>query len=653
MYAQSQPVAPQGDQEQQHAGALLGARALVLSVLGLSLIARVTDANPHATYWYMPFVAALFVLPIWYATGRGRELWTRYGAALLAVQGILTYVPFAVFGSAWVGGVSGLLGALVLLTIAPPVRWLVFAALAGLELALWLVVGLPYDPAPDASFWVLNAFVNTGLSVFAVTRLADLLDTLMATRHRLVTAAVMRQRLAATDQLQERIVDRLADLTGHAGAVVRSPDTETVRAGLAATGRLARAAAADARRLLLALPDPAHDARQATDDADPTAGTPRLARTVATVVVVLFAVQYLVNVGVIDGQPRPGIGTVILFLAVAVTVVVIQLRHLRLHDQRDRPAGWPWTLGLLAVLSFAAYPSVGAPSLIFLAFLAASGLILIRHWSRWALFGVTVASLPVLTLASPGATLSGLRAQALWAVYAGAIEAVAGLMIYGLYGFTRASSALQAAQREAAGAAGTQEQLRLAHDAHDALGLGLSTIALKSDLALGLLDADPELARRETVQIMHLSTIVAHDALAVGTGSLSLDLASELASARDTLDAAGISGRISTPELPLPAETSAVLAAVLREAVTNVLRHSGARTCAITVSGSEARVLLEVTNDGSNTAASGTLGLGLHSMSERLRPLGGSLHTKQVGEVHTLTVDIPTALGASALAVHR
>ena len=228
--------------------------------------------------------------------------------------------------------------------------------------------------------------------------------------------------------------------------------------------------------------------------------------------------------------------------------------------------------------------------------------------------------------------MDGLREQVVWAVYAAATEAAAGLLVYGLYGFTRASTALQAAQREAAGAAGTQEQLRLAHDAHDALGLGLSTIALKSDLALGLLDADPELARRETVQIMHLSTIVARDALAVGTGNLSLDLASELASARNTLDAAGITGQISAPELALPAETAAVLAAVLREAVTNVLRHSGAHTCAITVSGSGggasgALVLLEVTNDGSNPTTGRTLGLGLHSMSERLRPLGGSLHT--------------------------
>ncbi len=647
------PPSP-GDEAPPGAAALPGSRALVLAVLSLSLVGRATDANPHATYWYVPFVVALYVLPVWYATGRRRDLWERYAKWLLGVQAILTYVPFAIFGNAWVGGVSGLLGALVLLTMGPRVRWLVFAGLAGLELTLWLIVGLPAGPRVDTSYWLINAFLNTGLSGFALTRLADLLDSLVATRHQLVTAAVMRQRLAAAGQLQERIVDRLAALTGHAAGVVRSAHPEEVRAGLLATGQLARAAAADARRLLRELPDPTEGAADESI-VDPTAGTPRLARAVATVVVLLFAIQYLFNVGVFTGEHGPT--TVTYVVAVDVLVIWIQLRHLQLAPAQlqgsERPAGWPWTLGLLAVLCFASYPTIGASSLLFLAFLAASELILVRHAARWAMFAVTVCSLPVLTLARPGVTLGDPQTQIVWAVYATATIAAAGLLGYGLYGFTRASAALQAAHRDAAGAAGTQEQLRLARDAHDALGLGLSTIALKSDLALGLLDADPELARRETVQIMHLSTIVARDALAVGSGSLNLDLASEVASARHTLDAAGISAQISTTHASVPDATAAVLAAVLREAVTNVLRHSGAGTCAITVDCTDEGVLLEVTNDGSNPATGRILGLGLQSMSQRLQPLGGSLRASRTGDVHTLMVTIPSRSDATSVAVSR
>jgi len=619
----------------------LASRALVLAVLGCGLVGRAADANPHSTLTYVPFVVAVYVLPTWYATGVGRPLWSRYAGALLAVQAVLTYVPFAVFGNTWVGGASGLFGALVLLLLPAAVRWWAFGGLVAVELGMWLLVGLPYEPTSNAVGWVLVAFVNGSLSGFALNRLADLLDGLAASRHRYVAAAVARQRLAAAGQLQDRIVNRLGELSGHAGAMVRSTDASEVRPGLTAIGQLARTAAADARRLVLELPDPS-----AVDLPHPdgsTAVAPRLARGVGAAVVLLFATQFLLNVLVPAAGPTTDPLRVTAALVVAALAVGLTARHLGLLHPGERPRGWPWTLALLTVLSFTFYPAVGASSLVLLPYVGAGGLVLIRHWSRWLVLGAVVVALPVLTLTRPGAEMSTLHLQLQWSLYAGATLATACLLIYGLSQFTKAATAVQAAQRDAADAAATAEQLRVAQDAHDALGLGLSTIALKSDLALALLETDPDQARREAIQIMHLSAIVARDAESVGAGTLELDLQTELAGARQILQAAGIDVRLDASSQNI-APHGAVLAAVLREAVTNVLRHSHASRCAITIREDEAGgLVLELTNDGACGTEATSTGHGLRNMAERLRPLGGRLETRRDGDRHVLTALIPAS----------
>jgi two-component system sensor histidine kinase DesK len=625
-------------------GGSLAARALVVAVLGCSLVSRVIDANPHPSLAYVPFVVALYGLPLWYATGRGRQVWDRHAATLLSGQAVLTYVPFALFGTHWVGGASGLLGALVLLVLPTRAGWSAFAGLTALELVLWLLVGLPFDPGPRAAFWVVNAFVITGLSGFALNRLADLLDALAATRHTLVIEAVTRQRLAAGAHLQERIVTRLKDLSEYADAVVRANERAELRAGLVATGRLARMAAADARRLILDLPDPS--VVDVTAGTDASAIAPRLARGVAGAVVGLFATQFLLNVALRgDGATRGA--TAVAAVGVSVAVVALTVRHLGLDGSPTRPEGWPWTLTLLTLLSLAFYPSAGAAGLGLLALVAASGMVLVRSWARWLFLAAVLIGAPALTLARPSADLTTRHEQALWSVYAATNLATATLLVFGLSWLTRVSLAVQTAQQEVAGAAATAEQLRLAHDAHDALGLGLSTIALKSDLALGLLDTDPQRARHETVQIMHLAALVARDAQAVESERLGLDLAVELAGARSTLDAAGIAAQIGVVPDGLPHARGEVLAAVLREAVTNVLRHSHAKTCQISFDEDTTGLVLQVTNDRALASRNSSPGMGLDSMGERLRAIGGTVRTQRNGDIHTLTVILPAHRGVA------
>ena len=137
-------------------GYRVSGRSLVLGVLACALVARAFDAQPHPNAAYVPFVVALYVLPGWYASGRLRGPWERHAGALLAVQAVLTYVPFAIFGSHWVGGVSGLLAGLVLLLLPRRAGLVAYAALAGLELAAWGWVGLPYEPRLSAVHLVVR-----------------------------------------------------------------------------------------------------------------------------------------------------------------------------------------------------------------------------------------------------------------------------------------------------------------------------------------------------------------------------------------------------------------------------------------------------------------------------------------------------------------
>lgn len=615
----------------------IGSRALVLGVLCCGLVARAADANPHPSWHHVPFVVAAYVLPLWYSTGLGRRVWDRSPVPLLALQAALTYVPFALFGDRWVGGVSGLLGGLVLLVLPARTGWPVLLGLLALEPVLWLWVGLPYEPAGNALFWLVNAYVVSAMSCYALNRLVDLLGALAVARQRLVGDAVAQQRLSAGAHLRDRIVGRLALLSLRAGAVVANTgDPDLVREELAATGRLAREAAADARQLLVELPDPAP-----VETSPGAALAPRLARGATVVTVTLFAAQTVLNVVVRPEAVRAGTAVSVLAVLVSVAVALLTLRHLGAGRAGAPPRGWPWTLGLSAVLALtlALRPSVGSSSLGLLALVAASGLVVVRHRSRWLFPAALAVVVPVLTFAQPAFDLLSRRDEVRWATYATAAMVSACLLIYGLARLTRASVALERAQQEAIDSATLAEQLRLARDAHDTLGLGLSTIALKSDLALSLLDTDPERSRHEAVQLMHLARVVSQDAEAVADGRAVLDLEQEVESARSTLEAAGVRASVSL-EASVPPGAQDVLATVLREAVTNVIRHSRATACSISLQRDGAGLVLRVANDRPVPPRTSP-GLGLSSMAQRLDTVGGGLVAGPVDDRFEVTATVP------------
>ncbi|MEV4394106.1 histidine kinase [Nonomuraea sp. NPDC049607] len=164
-----------------------------------------------------------------------------------------------------------------------------------------------------------------------------------------------------------------------------------------------------------------------------------------------------------------------------------------------------------------------------------------------------------------------------------------------------------------------EERLRFARDLHDLLGRSLSVITLKSELAAKLSAKDQARALAEMDEVRRLAQgSLAEVQLAVD-GYHTLDLDAELAGVRAALEAVGARCLIETRAADLSPAGRALLAWVVREGGTNVLKHSSATTCAITIDGG----VLEMRNDGVKDLPVAP-GSGLRGLSERLTTAGGS-----------------------------
>ncbi|MFI6791122.1 sensor histidine kinase [Nonomuraea sp. NPDC050383] len=180
-----------------------------------------------------------------------------------------------------------------------------------------------------------------------------------------------------------------------------------------------------------------------------------------------------------------------------------------------------------------------------------------------------------------------------------------------------------------------EERLRFARDLHDLVGHRLSAIAVKTALAVRLSDADMGAARDEMAAVNGLTRTALRELREAVRGYRRLDLGAELASVRGVLEAAGVRCELRLPYREPPEEVAAVFAYAVREAVTNVLKHSAATFCAITLSFTAERAELEVRNDGAQTRQSdGETGHGLHGMRERMASLGGEITARQGTDGH-------------------
>ena len=203
---------------------------------------------------------------------------------------------------------------------------------------------------------------------------------------------------------------------------------------------------------------------------------------------------------------------------------------------------------------------------------------------------------------------------------------------------TRMYYKLKTANAEIEHLAKVAERERIARDLHDVLGHTLSVIILKSELAGKLIDRDPQRAKAEIADVERTSREALAEVRSTIRGYRANNLRSELKQATAALETAGVAVNSQLAEVSLTPVQESVVALVVREAVTNVVRHAAAHNCLLRLMPQNGNCLLEIHDDGRGSGANE--GHGLRGMRERIEALGGTL-LRQNNEGTRLTIEFP------------
>ena len=283
------------------------------------------------------------------------------------------------------------------------------------------------------------------------------------------------------------------------------------------------------------------------------------------------------------------------------------------------------------------------------------------NWTLLFIFAGTAAGrIPsVRTAIAAIAIIAGLASLVLFAANVPAIDALesgfevvlAGLVVLSYSQLERTVQELRRAQAQAARLAVADERLRIARDVHDLLGHSLSVIALKVELAGRLLERDPRRAAEELRDVEGVTRRSLREVREAVAGYRRVTLDTELDGARMALSAAGVAVEIEQPAETLDAATDSLLGSIVREAVTNVVRHSGGTRCVIRVTTLGQQARLEVIDDGRPTEGftrigSDRLGSGLPGIRERVDAIGGGMEAGPLaGSGYRLAVVVPIPTG--------
>lgn len=284
------------------------------------------------------------------------------------------------------------------------------------------------------------------------------------------------------------------------------------------------------------------------------------------------------------------------------------------------------------------------------------------RWPMRILAALTVGVLGLVTLTQLGSTIGGI-------VYLLPAYTLVLVSIIASFRLTvwllEVVRELEVSRESHASLAVAEERLRIARDIHDVVGRGLSVVAVKSELAATLARRGDARAEREMLDVHQVAQESLQQVRTLVSGYRATDLGTELAGARAVLDSTGIRVTVTgSADGASPAAQNA-LGAVVREAVTNVVRHARPTWCTLELGspGSSVRGdgewCLVVRNDGvapSREAEAGAEngtssdlgsdavvpGNGLRGLAERLAPLGGTLTTTRSDGVFTLTASVPS-----------
>jgi two-component system, NarL family, sensor histidine kinase DesK len=321
-------------------------------------------------------------------------------------------------------------------------------------------------------------------------------------------------------------------------------------------------------------------------------------------------------------------------LTSATAVFALQLRNCSPGAQR-----WPiWkrgaivlSQGLATYLPLLAFHFAWAGMT---GFFAGSLLLLITGWKAWAPFAAIALMMFVVAIVT-WQEPSDIGSMAIFCL-------ASGIVVFGLGQLTLHVWHEQARHGEVAQLAAIRERTRFARDLHDLLGYSLSAIALKAELSRRIMDTKPDLAREELAEVVVFARQAVADVRLVATNYRAMSLAAEAASTASLLAAAGIMADIEIDCGGLDDKVDTVLATVLREGVTNLLRHSAAQTCRVTASQAGESVTLLIANDGAQKSGIDYRnGVGLENLEARLEAIGGTLTVESQDGTFCLFAAVP------------
>jgi two-component system sensor histidine kinase DesK len=319
-----------------------------------------------------------------------------------------------------------------------------------------------------------------------------------------------------------------------------------------------------------------------------------------------------------------GIAATVVFAAVYL-VSFGYVRNERLRRQQDwQPPRGPWVLAGMAALVVVVVGALGQQGTATLVYLAVSGVLLLPARWAFAFSALLCVANEVTSRTTSGWDHDG---SLTFAVFA------ATFAMWGVRQVLARNLDLVRAKEENARLALEDERNRFARDLHDILGHSLTVITVKAELAQKLFDVDPERARTEVADLERLSRDALADVRRAVEGYRELTLPGELARARIALEAAEIEPHLPSSADDVPSTLRELFAWTIREGVTNVVRHSGARTCTVRLTPTSA----EVADDGRGPAGGGA-GHGLLGLRERAAAAGATVVTSTLEPGFSLKV---------------
>jgi two-component system, NarL family, sensor histidine kinase DesK len=326
-------------------------------------------------------------------------------------------------------------------------------------------------------------------------------------------------------------------------------------------------------------------------------------------------VAYLLYVVQAIGKDSRGAGAIAgyaILAAFAVCWLVMPVPVLR--SISAVPARWFWVLyAVMAGLFVAELPFAHATAFVMAVLITVPTVA--RLGARSAPVVVALAAAALLVPVAIPAWHVSLTAS--WDDVTPVAIPIAALLTFVVHQSLISSHALADARADLACLAAENERFRIARDLHDLLGHSLTTITVKAGLAARLGPSEHERAAGEMAEVEDLTRQALAEVRAAVASYREVTLAGELATGRQLLRAAGITADFPRAVDDVDPEYRELFGWVVREGLTNIVRHSHATACAVRLSASA----IEITDNGvGGTAPAGN---GLTGLSERVTAAGG------------------------------